>query len=51
MNLPLKLMFKPMLYDWKKSNVVPFHKNRTKTLIKSYQPISTLPVLRKFLKN
>ena len=30
--------------DWKKSNVVPIHKKESKTLIKSYRPISLIPI-------
>ena len=50
---PLKLIFKSMINegafpeDWKKSNVVPIHKKESKNLIKSYQPISLLPIFSK----
>ena len=48
--LPLKLLFKAILEertfpeDWKKSNVVPIHKKKSKNLIKNYRPISLLPI-------
>ena len=33
--------------DWKKSNVVPIHKKKSKNLIKNYRPISVLPIFSK----
>ena len=50
---PSKLIFKSLINegvftsDWKKSNVVQFHKKESKNLIKNYQPISLLPIFRK----
>ena len=47
--LPLELLFKSLLEegifpeDWKKSNVLPFHKKESKNLIKNYRPFSLLP--------
>ena len=33
--------------DWKKSKLVPIHKRDSKNVIKSYRPISLLPILCK----
>ena len=50
---PLQILFLSFLEegvypdDWKKSNVVPIHKNENENLVKSYSPISLLPVFRK----
>ena len=54
--LPLQLLFKSMLEegifpdDWKKSNVVPVHKKESTNLIKSYRPISLLPIFSKIFE-
>ena len=54
--LPLKLLFKTILEkgtfpeDWKKSNVVPIHKKESKNLIKSYRPLSLLPIFSKIIE-
>ena len=51
--ISLKLIFQSVLEegvfpdDWKKSNVVPFHKRDTKNLIKNYRPISLLAIFSK----
>ena len=43
---PLRILFLSFLEegaypdDWKKSNVVPIQKNKSKNLIKNYRPIS-----------
>ena len=50
---PLKLIFEASLQGgefpdyWKKANVVPFHKQESKNLVKNYRPISLLPIFRK----
>ena len=50
---PLKLIFKSMINegvfpdDWKKKNVVPYHKKKSKNLTKNYRPISLLPIFSK----
>ena len=47
---PLKLIFQACLESakfpnkWKKANVVPVHKKGDKQILKSYQPISLLPI-------
>ena len=48
--LPLEIIFKTALNSgiypdqWKKANVVPVHKKDSKNLLKSYRPISLLPI-------
>ena len=55
--ISLKLIFQSVLEegvfpdDWKKSNVVPFHKRDTKNLIKNYRPISLLAIFNCFIQN
>ena len=54
--LPLHLLFKSVLEegifpeDWKKGNVVPVHKKEAKKLIKTYRPISLLPIFSKIFE-
>ena len=36
--------------SWKKANIIPVHKKDTKILLKSYRPISLLPVFVKIFK-
>ena len=36
--------------DWKKSKVVPIYKNDAKILIKTYRPISPLPIVSKIFE-
>ena len=54
--LPLQLLFKSMLEkeifldDWKKSNVVQLYKKESTNLIKSYRPISLLPIFSKIFE-
>ena len=54
--LPLQLLFKSMLEkeifldDWKKSNVVQLYKKESTNLIKSYRPISLLPIFTKIFE-
>ena len=51
---PLELIFKQALItgtypsDWKKSNIVPVHKKGAKQNIKSYHPVSLLPICGSF---
>ena len=50
---PLKLIFKASIQEgvfpdcWKKANVVPIHKRKSKNLLKNYKPISLLPIFGK----
>ena len=50
---PLKLIFKASIQEgvfpdcWKKANVVPIHKRKSKILLKNYKPISLLPIFGK----
>ena len=37
------------LFDWKKGNIVPVHKNDRECL-NNYQPVSLLPICRKFFE-
>ena len=53
---PLKLIFEASLQGgefpdyWKKANVVPFHKQESKNLVKNYRPISLLPIFGKIFE-
>ena len=53
---PLTLPFENCLASgefsnfWKKSNIVPVHKNGDKQLIKDYQPVSLLPICGKLME-
>ena len=53
---PLNLIFKSCLEtgqfpsDWKKANVVPVFKKGDKQLLKSYRPISLLPIIGKIFE-
>ena len=53
---PLKLIFESCLEsgkfpgEWKKANVVPIHKKSDKQILKSYRPISLLPVTGKIIE-
>ena len=50
---PLKLIFRAFIQEgvfpdcWKKANVVPIHQKESKNLLKSYRPISLLPIFGK----
>ena len=54
--IPLKIIFDESLKCgvspeiWKKANVVPVHKKEDKTLVKSYRPISLLPIFSKIFE-
>ena len=54
--LPLKIIFDHSLEKgkfpeiWKKANVVPVHKKEDKMLVKSYRPISLLPIFGKMFE-
>ena len=54
---PLKLIFQSCLEsgnfpsEWKKANVVPVHKQGDEKILKSYRPISLLPIIGKILRN
>ena len=37
--------FQQMSFEWKKVNVVPTYKKNNKQLVRSYRPISLLPIL------
>ena len=55
---PLKLIFEASLQGggggfpdyWKKANVVPVHKKESTNLVKSYRPISLLPIFGKIFE-
>ena len=53
---PLSILFKNCLQsgsfsnNWKKSNVVPIHKNGDKQLLQNYQPVSLLPICDKIFE-
>ena len=53
---PLNLIFKPcletgqFLSDWKKANVAPVFKKGDKQLLKTYRPISLLPITGKMFE-
>ena len=53
---PSKCIFEEALQEgkysdcWKKANVVPVHKKRSKTLIKNYRPINLPPILGKIFE-
>ena len=53
---PLKLIFQSCLEsgkfpsEWKKANVVPIHKKDDRQILKSYRPISLLPITGKILE-
>ena len=53
---PLEYIFQASLNDerfsseWKKANVVPIHKKDDKQVLKSYRPISLLPVCAKIFE-
>ena len=52
---PLSIIFNDCLnegkfpHEWKKANVVPVHKKGNKQSLKSYRPISLLPICSKIL--
>ena len=35
---------------WKRSNIILVHKKNDKQLVENYQPISVLPIFRKYFK-
>ena len=35
---------------WKRSNIILVHKKNDKQLVENYQPISLLPIFRKYFK-
>ena len=53
---PLELIFNDCLAngifpsDWKKGNIVPVHKKNYKQRLNNYQPISLLPICRRFFE-
>ena len=53
---PLKMIFESAIRSghfpdsWKKGNVIPVHKKESKNLVKSYRPISLLPIFGKIFE-
>ena len=53
---PLNLIFQSCLEskkfpnEWKKANVVPVHKKGDKQILKSYRPVSLLPIAGKIFE-
>ena len=52
----LELIFKDclingiLLFDWKKGNIVPVHKNNDNQCLNNYRPISLLPTCSKLFE-